>query len=252
MANWQKLLEQLEPISKTQKLDDRIYKMLRKAPDFTPDTADQFKEEQEVLHKVMLAHMDFEKHPKYGHEGFGDMFGAYLEESEQLNARAGQFFTPMNLVKMMCQMLLNPEGHEELQYYSDPAAGCGRMMLKTAEVYHEKIGMYNFIYNNVDIDKRMFTYCTMNAILYSIPSVNIWGDSIALKYWEGFVVFKPPGLPTQWHHLDKDQVQQFIPKFKKPKRGLDNFIEGEVNIPTWTKTERTRSTAKPAQKTLFG
>lgn len=250
MENWQKILQELEPINQSQKLDERIYKMLRKTPDFTPDTADEFKEEHHLLNQIMLAHLDFQEHPKNGHEGFGDLFGAYLEDSEQLNTRAGQFFTPMHVVKLMAQIMHNPKGHEDPQYFSDPAAGCGRFMLKVAEYYHEEMGMYNFLYHNVDIDKRMFIYCTMNAILYAIPSVNIWGDSLSMEFWEGFMVFKPLGLPTQWHYLDKDQVQQFVPRFEIPKRGLENFMEIEPSVRT--KRERPRSTAKPAQKKLFG
>lgn len=247
--SWIKILQELEPISQSKKLHEKIYDVLRTAPSFTPDTADDFKEEQELLSKILLAHADFQQHPKYGHEGFGDMFGCYLEETEQLNRRTGQFFTPMNVVKMMAQMLLNPK--EEPQYISDPAAGCGRYMLKVAEVYHEKIGAYNFFFHNVDIDFRAYIYCTMNAILYSIPSVNIWGDSLALKFREGFLVFQRfPGLPVEWHYLDKDAVQRFAPKFERTKRGLEKFIEGEVKA--HVKEKRFKPIiVEPTQRTLF-
>jgi len=158
----------------------------------------------------------------------------------------------MNVVKMMTKISMSELTHDTpIQYCSDPAAGCGRMMLKTAEHYQETLGYYNFLFNNVDIDKRMYTYCTMNAILYSIPSVNIWGNSISNEYWEGFVVLKPIGLPTQWHYLDKEKVQAFRMEFKRKKQGLDNFIEGDIAEPK-AKRERPRNyKAKPVQKGLF-
>jgi len=211
-----KILQELEPITQSKKLHEKLYAMLKKAKDFTPDTADQFKEEQQLLTKIMVAHIDFQKAPKYGHEEFGDMFGRYLEETEQLNNRAGQFLTPMQVVKMMCAMLLgDPKRDDEPQYISDPAAGCGRFMLGYAAAYHKAIGAYNFIMNNVDVDFRMYVYCTMNAILYGIPSINVWGNSLSLEYWEGFVVFQRfPGLPVEWHHLDKEAIQAFVPKFE--------------------------------------
>ncbi|MBU0777549.1 SAM-dependent methyltransferase [Patescibacteria group bacterium] len=229
MQSWLKILQQLEPISQSKKLHEQIYAMLRKAPDFTPDTADQFKEEQELLGKILLAYSDFQRQPKYGHEDFGDMFGEYLVESEQLIERAGQFFTPVNVVKMMAEMILDPKEGDEAQYISDPAAGCGRYMLKTAEIYHKKTGSYNFLFHNVDIDFRMYVYCTMNAILHAIPSVNIWGNSLSLEFWEGMVVFAPMGLPVQWHYLDKDAVQIFVPKFEA--RGQQTFSKVRQQMP---------------------
>lgn len=253
MTNWMKILQDLEPINKTEKLADRIYNMLRKAAEFTPDTADDFKEEQHVLNQILRAHLDFKEHPPPSHEGFGDMFGRYYELSNQTSERAGQFFTPMNVVRVMTEISMGELTHATpMQYAGDPAAGCGRMMLKFAELYQKKLGYYNFIYNNVDIDKRMYTCCTMNAILYSIPSVTIWGNSISNEYWEGFMVIKDVGMPTTWHYLDKEAVQKFKVKFKRAKQGLDHFIEGDVDIPKWTKPERPRNTPKPAQKTLFG
>ena len=251
MDGWQKILEELEPISKSEKLADRIYKMLRKAADFTPDTADEFKEEQHVLNQVMLAHLDFKENPPHGHEDFGDMFGKYYEGTEQTSDRAGQFFTPIHLVHMMTEILVGELTHETpIQYGSDPAAGCGRMMLKFAEKYHRELGYYNFLFNNVDIDKRMYTCCTMNAILYSIPSVTIWGNSISNEYWEGFVVIKDIGMPTTWHYMDKEAVQRFVPKFERVKRGLDHFIEGDIIDQRITRATK-RNVAKPRQ-TVFG
>lgn len=230
-------------MSQSKKLHEKIYDMLRKAEGFTPDTADEFKEETELLGKILLAHQDFQKNPPHaGHDGFGDMFGKYYEETEQLNARAGQFFTPMHVVKMMVEIAggeLTPD--MPIQYASDPTAGCGRMMLKYAEKYHREIGCYNFLFNNVDIDKRMYTCCTMNAILYGIPSVNIWGNSISLEYWEGFVVMKPLGLPTQWYYIDREAAQTFVPKFERVKKGLEKFMD----IPEPKKKQQRYKPKKP-------
>jgi len=228
--SWIKQLENLEPVSSSEKLHEKIYKMLRKAPGFTPETAKDFKGEQELLNKIFLAYLDFQKHPPYSQEGFGDMFGEYLIQTEQLYGRAGQFLTPMNVVKMMCQMILNPKLEEEPQYISDPAAGCGRFMIKTAEVYHKEIGAYNFLFHNVDIDHRMYVYCTMNAILYAIPSVNIWGDSLSLEY--------------------REAVQRFKPKWDQPKTGLEKFID----VPKNDRTPQRRITfrkPKPEQQTFI-
>jgi len=251
--SWMKILQELEPISRSQKLHEMLYKLLRRAPEFTPEKAEEFKEEQELLSKILLAHADFQSNPPYSHEGYGDMFGEYLTQTEQLNDRAGQFFTPMNIVRAMCEMCLNPQVDEEPQYISDPAAGCGRFMLKTAEIYQKKIGAYNFLFHNVDIDYKMYVYCTMNAILYAIPSVNIWGDSLAPNgFREGFLVLQLPSMPVQWHYLDREAVQKFQPKFKRQKMGLEKFVEGDAVIPERPKRARSRDKETPVQKTLLG
>jgi len=229
------------------KLHERIYNMLRRAQDYTPETADEFKEEQEVLNKVLLAHLDFQEHPPPGHEGFGDMFGSYWERTEQLNAGAGQFFTPMHIVDVMCRITCTPTRGEP-QYFSDPTAGCGRFMLGVAKHYHKEVGMYNFLYHNVDIDRRMFVGCTMNAILYGIPSINIWGNTISLEFWEGFAVVQPAGMPTLWYHLDKEAVQQFVPKFTRPKTGLEKFVD--VKVAERPERKRRVAEAKPQQSML--
>jgi len=251
MGNWLKILKELEPISQSQRLHEKLYNMLRRAEDFTPDKEDEFSEDKELLGKILIAFKDFQQHPPYMHESYGDMFGRYLEETEQLNDRAGQFFTPMSVVKMMAKMM-HSVSSEEVQYISDPAAGCGRFMLGIAEMFQQEIGSYNFLMHNVDIDKRMYTYCTMNAILYAIPSVNIWGDSIANKYWEGFLVLQLPGYPVQWFYLDEEAVQKYKVEFERKKQGLEHFIEGDVPIMQSSTTMRSSvGVIKPKQKKLF-
>lgn len=249
MSKWMKILKELEPINQSQRLHEKLYTSLKKAKDFTPDKASEYEEDMKLLAKVMEAHIDFREHPPHMHEGFGDMFGKYLMETEQLSGRAGQFFTPMSVVKMMCKMTLEPTGlADEARYISDPAAGCGRFMIGTAEVYAEKLGYYNFLYQNIDIDKRMYVYCTMNAILYGIPSINLWGNSISLEMWEGIAVLPNPTI--HWIFLDKEQAQGVLPKFEAAKRGLAKFIDEPVKTPV--RPDRLKiEEEKPKQSTLL-
>ena len=183
--NWIKRLQELEPITGTKRLHEQIYtKIIKEPQDFTPETASDYEENQALLAEIRLAHEDFKKDPRHGE--WDDMFGSYLIEMEQLNSRAGQFLTPMNIVRAMCQMIIGTDDDKQLlgkpQMLSDPAAGCGRFMIGAAEVYAKHAGCFNFMFVNQDIDFRMYVYMTMNAILYGIPSLNIHGDTIALEY----------------------------------------------------------------------
>jgi len=236
--SWIKRLKNLEPITGTKKLDRQIYtKIIKEAQDFTPETAADYKENMELIREIWLAHQEFQKDPRHGE--WDDMFGSYLIETEQLNSRAGQFFTPMPIVRMMCEMTIGVQTDEQLmaesQRLNDPAAGCGRFMIGAAEIYAKRVGCLNFIYVNQDIDFRMYVYMTMNAILYGIPSLNVHCNSIALEYWEGTVVWQPLGYPTMWKTLSKERLEEIMPKFEAPKVGLQKFID---NAPTMRKREK--------------
>lgn len=193
--------------------------MLKKAENFTSDTADEFKEERTLLKGIIEAHALYTEEKGQ----FNDMFGDYLMEAEQLDIRFGQVLTPMNVVRMMCQMTLSMEKlKEKINRISDPAAGCGRFMIGTAEVYHKELGYYNFVFYNTDIDFRMYVFCTMNAIIHAVPSLNAWGNSLKHEFWEGTVVI--PGTPLRWRILTGEEVLEVMPKPQVPKRGLEKFF----------------------------
>lgn len=254
-----KRLEALEPITKSQRLHDRIYKeIIEPGPKYTPETADEFRSGIELFREIFMAHEEFKKDTKrYLPGDFGDMFGEYLAFTGQTSYRAGQFFTPYNVVQCVCEISI-PDKEKllgEPERFNDPAAGCGRFMVGTAEVYQKRIGMYNFLYTNIDIDFRMYVYCVMNAILYAIPSVNIHGDSLAFKFWRGTVVFKPPESPVPiWVNLAEEQVQKMADdqleamrlraEENRPKTGLELYID---NLPE--RKPRRKIKKKKEQKT---
>jgi len=257
--NWIQRLEALEPITKSQRLHDRIYKeIIEPAPKFTPETASEFKAGQELFAELMDIHHEFKNAPDNYSGEWGDMFGEYITRTNQTNYRAGQFLTPMNIVKMMTEMSLATK--ETLMgkplRYSDPAAGAGRYMIATAEAYIREIGFYNFIFHNVDIDFRMYVYCVMNAIFYQIPSINIQGDSLAMKYWKGTMVIKPTESPVPiWINMTEEQLNNLAEQQlnamleSRPKTGLEKFID---DLPSAKKRKKKKQISeKPQQRSLF-
>jgi len=232
-------------------LHDQIFKeILEPGERFTMEKKDEFKEGMELLGKLQMIHYDYNKR-----KPFGDMFSEYLQEHGKLNAHAGQFFTPYNVAKMMSEIMLGINSEElkgEPLRILDPAAGTGRFMLKTAEHYAKEVGMFNFIFTNIDIDRRMFICCTMNAILYGIPSINIHGDTIALKFWDCFITI-PAGGFCQWKRVDAKFMEERFKAMLEASRtakGMEKFV-GKV-----AKKERPvvfrRYKPEPEQKTLFG
>jgi type I restriction-modification system DNA methylase subunit len=211
------MMSELEPVTQDTHLYDRLHDVLKKAEGFTKDKADEFKDEIELVEKLFQIHSIYDEETG---EEFCDMFGEYMVLAEQAHMkRTGLFFTPMNVVKFMCQMLLvNKEDLKgEPKRILDPAGGTGRFMLGTAEVYAKVLGYYNFLFTNIDIDVRVYVYCTWNAIIHQIPSLNVWGNSLSEQYWEGVVVI-PTSIdgPLRWHMLNTEQLDKILPKYVPP------------------------------------
>jgi len=145
---------------------------------------------------------------------WGDMFGDWLSSTNQLNSKAGQFLTPPNIAHFIAKMCLS-DNKEELErkivLISDPASGTGRFMLDVAEHYSETIGKLNFIFVNIDIEFRVYVYCTMNAILKGIPAINIWGNSLGLETdYNEAVVTIPIGTVAMWRVVKKEQIPEVL------------------------------------------
>lgn len=230
--NWLKRLQALEPVSSNRRLHELIYtKIIKEAQDYTPEKAEDYKENMALFGEILLAHQDFQQDPRYGE--WDDMFGSYLTETEQLIDRAGQFFTPMNVVRFMCEISLSNLTDEQMregqpQFINDPASGCGRFMIGAAEIYAKRVGCLNFLFVNQDIDHRMYVYSTMNAILYGIPSINVHCNTLTFEYWEGTVVMRPTGCPTVWKTVSGERVAEILPKPQAPKKGMEAFVDKTI------------------------
>jgi len=125
------------------------------------------------------------------------------------NTKKLQFMTPPNIAHFIAKISLGDK--EELERKTalicDPAAGTGRFMLDTAEHYVETIGKLNFIFVNIDIEFKVYVYCTMNAILNGIPAINIWGNSLGRETdYNEAVVTIPIGTVAMWRMVKKEQI----------------------------------------------
>lgn len=211
MEKWIQILNELTSSRISPRLEDRIYnEILVKGEQFKRDNLDEFSTGIQLFGRILMAHQDYGDR----HGTFGDMFGDYLTQTENLNRRSGQFFTPQHIVEAMVKIIMDKADCKKIQRILDPAAGTGRFMLMTAKHYATTTGMLNFVFFNIDIDFTVYVYCTMNAILNGIPSVNIWGDSIAMNYREGVLTI-PIGKVALWKMLGKEEVDVIMKPQKK-------------------------------------
>ena len=207
--DWLKILASIVPRHTNVKLCELIYKkILLEAKGFTSDARDEFKENIELLGLIVLAHTKFEtgKASSINME----MFYPYMTEHEHLNYKLGQFATPKTVARAMVKMLL-PDDEEKLAEKCirilDPCCGTGTFMVATAKHYYEHLGYCNFVFWNIDIDKRMMIYTVMNAILYRIPAIVIHGNALSDEYWEAWEVLPIPGT-CLWRQIPKEHLEE--------------------------------------------
>lgn len=203
-----KRLEGLESLNGP-RLHDRIYgEVLVAGLDFRRDQVEEYSENIALLGTLR------EVHREYSDEAgpFGDMFGEYMECNGETSERNGQFFTPIGVVDMMVQMTLQdtPLDRQEPWVFCDPACGTGRFMLRTAHHFaKENKGALNFLFTNVDIDRKAFTYCTMNAVLNGIPGIHIHGDTLRMEVWDAFATV-PIGQVAPWTRVRPETAKAWL------------------------------------------
>jgi type I restriction-modification system DNA methylase subunit len=238
MEKWFEILNELEDRRKGTHLHETIYnEILVKGEQWTKKKAKQFEPSVELFGKIMMAHIDYQKHGP-----FSDMFGAFLEATENNWKRGGQFLTPENIVKLIVEMTMGDDKKKLLakpQMILDPAAGTGRFMLGTAQHFAKTVGQLNFIFFNIDIDFIVYVYCAMNAILYGIPSVNILGDTLTHKFREGIGTI-PIGQAAMWKMLSQERVTQIMGTAEQ--FAAQSHKTPQLSLPTPSKTMKARVT----------
>lgn len=208
-----KRLDDLEPLNGP-RLHDRIYNdILVAGLDFRRDQAEE-------CPGVKLLGTLMDIHQAYSDEAgpFGDMFGEWLECNGQTSERNGQFFTPIDIVDMIVEMTFQGTDLSRKAPWTinDPACGTGRFMLRTARYFAgNNHGALNFLFTNVDIDRRAFTFCTMNAVLNGIPGIHIHGDTLRVEVWDAFATL-PIGQFALWERLRPEVARDLIIQSLKP------------------------------------
>lgn len=117
-----------------------------------------------------------------------DIFGEFLEVAGLTSQKNGQFFTPMNLCKLVSKLTYTENEPEDIVTISDCASGSGRMMIAHASIAKDSSSFSNnYIYYNQDIDYKAFIFTTLNASLRNLASINVWGDTLAVTVNKVFV-----------------------------------------------------------------
>lgn len=117
-----------------------------------------------------------------------DFLGSVLMEWGQNDVQfKGQCFTPMPVCRMMAAVTIGDRkpDPEHRMMISEPACGGGAMVIATSDVLKSNgFFPWNYHWQCVDIDWRMFAACYIQTSLLGIPARVIHGNTISLECWD--------------------------------------------------------------------
>lgn len=176
-----------------EQLDERFGQITRRY-------RDSFKETPESAFAPLLAHtvnaLEIRPH---------DFLGELFQEIDAANARAGQFFTPEALSRVIAEMTLGDKDAiakliSEKGYFTvqEPACGSGGMVIQAAEVLkshgfnparHMRVTM-------IDVDPGCFHMAYIQASLLAINARVVLGNTLSLEVSE--VAITPMAMLYPW------------------------------------------------------
>ena len=118
-------------------------------------------------------------------EQFGDILGEIYSSLELTNAKAGQFFTPYNVCKMMAAINMGDGLTAEIERkgyisVSDPCGGAGAMLIAFAEQCMDSGINYqqSVLFVAQDIDPAVALMCYVQMSLLAMPGYVVIGNSL--------------------------------------------------------------------------
>lgn len=132
-----------------------------------------------------------------------DFLGHVAAEIGALDARAGQFFTPLHVCQLMAEIglveaeyLIRDQGFITL---NEPTAGAGAMVLAAADVL-ERQGFdpaFHMIVKAQDISQLCFHMCFLQLTFKGIPALVERANTLSME------VFEQAWTPTSWAFFKK-------------------------------------------------
>lgn len=180
-----------------------------------PYHADELRAFSETLANLMLAFLDLSKMGE-----FADVLGSLYMRLELGNDRAGQFFTPYHVSRMMGQIQVG-DGTDirarEFVTVSDPACGAGGMIIAFADAARS-VGLDHRACMHatcIDIDIRCVHMAYVQLSLLDIPAVVIHGNALASDDRRS-VWLTPAHIAGRWSN--KLRARDATPEVAEPVR----------------------------------
>lgn len=159
--------------------------------------------------------------------GSCDFFGGIAGEVGVLDAKAGQFFTPYEVSRMMAEISLQNAAPiiEENGFVtiSEPTAGAGSMLLAAADVLSHRgyDPAQHMLAHAADISTLCYHMCFLQLTMRGIPALVERANSLSLERFEA--AWTPPVMPFYERH------GRLFPKREKPRCGEPAMPEKALN-----------------------
>lgn len=168
-----------------------------------------------------------EREADYFSQAFGNLLAYMAETNDEAlgvlfmefaaSQHKGQFFTPMDVARLMAKMTqINiPEGRRFT--VADPACGAGIGLIACAkEQTFEQNGRAVFV--GQDIDLNCVRMCAVNMALFNLNALVIWGNSLTLEVWGAWETRRNAALGGQIVEVDRERARAWIaPAMKRVK-----------------------------------
>jgi type I restriction-modification system DNA methylase subunit len=151
------------------------------------------------IEQTVIDHQKRVKHPENFARAMGVLVAALEKESDDFLGSVlmewgqndvqfkGQCFTPMSVCRMMATMTIGdrkPDPDERLMI-SEPACGGGAMVIATSDVLKANgFFPWNYHWQCVDVDWRMFAACYIQTTLLGIPAEVVHGNTLSQERWD--------------------------------------------------------------------
>lgn len=152
------------------------------------EIARQYPAEEFERFPRMLGHLTLalEQHCAVGE--LGDVLGQVYMQLGLGNGRAGQFFTPYTISRMMALMLVGDGAEARAKGFIDvlePACGAGGMVIAVADALDQAgLNRQGAMHATcIDIDARCVHMTYLQASLLHIPAIVLHGNSLSGEVW---------------------------------------------------------------------
>lgn len=172
-----------------------------------------------------------------------DFLGVVFMELNLGNDRAGQFFTPFEVSKMMasitvgdCEKLLEEKPIVTVQ---EPACGTGGMVIAIADVMmNDKINYQNCLWVScTDVDETVALACYIQLALLGIAGEVIIGNALTLAFRYS--------LKTPFHYINAFETRLALMEIKElQEAGTVKELEPESEVITIEQAEVTEPAVK--------
>lgn len=135
-------------------------------------------------------------------DGLADVLGQTYMMLELGNDRAGQFFTPYSVSRLMAAINIgdgNPYvDRDSFVTISEPACGAGGMVIACADALHDAGRNYQQTMHAtcIDIDPRCVHMAYVQLSLLNIPAIVVHGNALSVEAWATW--FTPAHIVGGW------------------------------------------------------